>query len=717
VTRQEPTTSHTAEAAAPLLEVRDLTVEFVGESGPVPAVRGLSYTLSRGEVLGIVGESGSGKSVSSLAVMGLLPPSATVSGSVRLRGQELLGLPDRRLARIRGSSIAMVFQDSLSALTPVHRIGDQVAEAVRIHQSVSGTAAHRRAVELLDAVGIPNAAQRAKAYPHEFSGGMRQRVMIAMAIANDVDVLIADEPTTALDVTVQAQMLALIETARQMTGAAIVMITHDLGVVAGIADRVVVMYAGRAVESGPVVPVYADPRMPYTIGLLGSVPRLDRPGRPLTPIEGAPPDLARLPQGCPFVSRCPVSVPVCRTVEPVLEPVADSARRAACHRRGEIAFGGIDGSPVFPLPEIATPREELPRDGRPAVLEVCRLVKRHPITRGAVLRRRIGTITAVDGISFDIREGEALGLVGESGCGKTTTIMQLLELAAPEEGRVSILGRDVASLGRQDRKHLRREVQVVFQDPLASLDPRLPVGDIIAEPLRAFGVVLDRRRRRVRDLLDLVGLSAEHANRYPADLSGGQRQRIGIARALALEPRLLVLDEPVSALDVSIQAGVLNLLEHLKVRLGLAYLFVGHDLSVVRHVVDRVAVMYSGRLVEVGDADEVFGHPAHPYTQALLSAVPIPEPATERQRTRILLQGDLPDPADLPSGCRFRSRCPLFARLPPERRQRCSDVDPPLEPRSTRDHLSACHWARERPILPGEPAGARPVTPKLIERK
>ena len=712
MTRQESATPEAAEAAAPLLEVRDLTVEFVGESGPVPAVRGLSYALSRGEVLGIVGESGSGKSVSSLAIMGLLPPSATVSGSVRLRGQELLGLPDRRLARIRGSSIAMVFQDSLSALTPVHRIGDQIAEAVLIHQRVSRVAAHDRAVELLDAVGIPNAAQRAMAYPHEFSGGMRQRVMIAMAIANGPDVLIADEPTTALDVTVQAQVLALLDTARRMTGAAIVMITHDLGVVAGIADRIVVMYAGKAVESGPVLPVYADPRMPYTIGLLGSVPRLDRPGQPLTPIEGAPPDLARLPQGCPFVPRCPVRVPVCRTIEPALEPVAGSARRAACHRSGEIAFGRIGESSVFPAPAIAAAPRKMPRDGRPAVLEVRQLVKRHPITRGAVLRRRIGTITAVDGISFDIREGEALGLVGESGCGKTTTVMQLLELASPEEGRVSVLGRDVASLGRDDRKHLRREVQVVFQDPVASLDPRLPVSDLIGEPLRAFGVAPDRRGRRVRDLLDLVGLNPELANRYPADLSGGQRQRIGIARALAPEPRLLVLDEPVSALDVSIQAGVLNLLEHLKVHLGLAYLFVGHDLSVIRHVADRVAVMYLGRLVEVGDADEVFGHPTHPYTQALLSAVPIPEPATERQRIKILLPGDPLDPVSLPSGCRFRSRCPLFARLPPERRQRCRDADPLLEPRSSGDHMSACHWAREREVLPGSTG---PAIPKPID--
>ena len=334
------------------------------------------------------------------------------------------------------------------------------------------------------------------------------------------------------------------------------------------------------------------------------------------------------------------------------------------------------------------------------MLEVRDLAKRYPVTKGAIMRRRIGTITAVDGITFDIREGEALGLVGESGCGKTTTIMQILELSPPEEGAVTVLGKDVGSLDKNGRKHLRRDVQVVFQDPLASLDPRLPVGDIIDEPLRAFGVPAEDRRRRVRELLSLVGLSPEHANRYPADFSGGQRQRIGIARALALEPRLLVLDEPVSALDVSIQAGVLNLLEDLKVRLGLAYLFVAHDLSVVRHVADRVAVMYLGRLVEVGNADDVFDRPTHPYTQALLSAVPIPDPVAERQRTRILVRGDLPNPANLPSGCRFRSRCPLFAELPAESQQVCIEVDPRLEQRAG-DLQSACHWARERQVLPG----------------
>ena len=552
---------------------------------------------------------------------------------------------------------------------------------------------------MLDAVGIPNAAERAKAYPHEFSGGMRQRVMIAMAIANDPDVLIADEPTTALDVTIQAQVLELLDTARHLTNAATIMITHDLGVVAGMADRIVVMYAGKAVESGPVFPVYADPRMPYTIGLLGSVPRLDRPGQPLTPIEGSPPNVARLPEGCPFVARCPVSISICETVEPALETTAGGGRSAACHRSEEIELGLIHGEPVFPPPAIATLRDEVPREQRPAVLRVENLAKRYPVTKGVVLRRRIGTITAVDGISFDVREGEALGLVGESGCGKTTTIMQILEMEPPEQGTVTLLGQDVAVLDRAGRKQLRRDVQVVFQDPLASLDPRLPVGDIIDEPLRAFGVAADKRAARVRDLLSLVGLSPEHANRYPADFSGGQRQRIGIARALALEPRLLVLDEPVSALDVSIQAGVLNLLEDLKVRLGLSYLFVAHDLSVVRHIADRVAVMYLGRLVEVGAADDVFDRPTHPYTQALLSAVPIPDPVAERQRTRILVRGDLPNPANLPSGCRFRSRCPLFAELPAVQQQRCIDVDPVLEPRGG-DLASACHWARERQVVP-----------------
>src|SRR3954469_8048664 len=446
--------------AAPLLSVRDLTVVFPGgEDGDVAAVRGVSYDLAPGEVLGIVGESGSGKSVSSLAVMGLLPRNARITGSVRLQGEELLGRSDNELARVRGNKIAMVFQDPLSALTPVYTVGDQIAETIRIHQKLAAGPAAARAVELLESVGIPNAAQRAKAFPHEFSGGMRQRVMIAMSIANAPAVLIADEPTTALDVTIQAQVLDLLETARQLTNAATVMITHDLGVVAGIADRVVVMYAGKAVERGSVGPLYADPRMPYTIGLLGSVPRLDRPGQALTPIKGSPPNVSKLPPGCPFSSRCPVVLPVCREIEPDLVATS-SGSAAACHRAAEIELGLIDGVPVFPVPELPVARAARVRTDRRAVLEVRDLTKRFDITKGAVMRRKIGSVSAVDGVTFDIREGEALGLVGESGSGKTTTIMQVLSLESPSEGTITVHGKDVGRLGRKERKELRRDIQV-----------------------------------------------------------------------------------------------------------------------------------------------------------------------------------------------------------------------------------------------------------------
>jgi peptide/nickel transport system ATP-binding protein len=689
--------------AATVLEVADLVVDFPSEAGTVTAVRGLSYAVEKGEVLGIVGESGSGKSVSALAVMGLLPSSARVSGSVRFEGRELLGLGDRELSGVRGEGISMVFQDPLSALTPVYTVGAQIAEAVRVHRDVSRDDADQRAVELLTLVGIPFAEERARAFPHEFSGGMRQRVMIAMAIANDPDVIIADEPTTALDVTIQAQVLEVLHTAQEATGAAIVMITHDLGVIAGFADTVMVMYAGRPVETGTVDELFYAPRMPYTLGLLGSLPRPDEAERqPLTPVEGNPPSLIDLPPGCPFLPRCPMAIAVCAELEPDLLPVDSPGHFAACHRSVEVAEGNLGPTDVFPAPVAGEPAAaRVPREQRDVVLDVRDLVRTYPLTRGAVFRRTVGTVHAVDGISFDVREAETLGLVGESGCGKTTTITEILSLASPSRGTISVLGRDTAALNRKERSRLRRDLSVVFQDPMASLDPRMPVGDILAEGLRTYRVPKAQRSVRVRELLRLVGLSPEHANRYPQEFSGGQRQRIGVARALALEPSVVVLDEPVSALDVSIRAGIINLLEQLRARLGLAYLFVAHDLSVVRHIADRVAVMYLGRIAEIGAVDAVFGAPAHPYTQALLSAVPVPDPRVERSRQRIVLVGDLPSPADPPSGCRFRTRCQKFAVLDDERRRRCIDEEP--EPLAVSgadaDHAAACHYAEKTAVF------------------
>src|SRR4051812_48563753 len=420
-----------------VLTVRDLAVTFPSEAGNIQAVRGLSYSVGRGEVLGIVGESGSGKSVSSLAVMGLLPRSARITGSVQFKGTELLGNSDKQWTRVRGLGISMVFQDPLSALTPVYTIGDQIAEAITTHQQVNRNVARNRAVELLDLVGIPNASTRARSFPHEFSGGMRQRVMIAMAIANDPDLIIADEPTTALDVTIQAQILEVFKTAKDATGAGIILITHDLGVVAGFADRVVVMYAGKPVEVAPVDPLFAEPTMPYTIGLLGSIPRLDAGrGQPLTPIEGTPPQLVDLPPGCPFVPRCPIRIDKCSQVEPDLGLVS-ADHRAACHRADEISAGTLERGEVFPAKVIVPSElERRPREDRAPVLELHDVARRFPLKKGTIIRRTVGAVHAVDGINLDVRQGETLGLVGESGCGKTTTIMEILSLQPPQQGRI-----------------------------------------------------------------------------------------------------------------------------------------------------------------------------------------------------------------------------------------------------------------------------------------
>ncbi|WP_241992129.1 dipeptide ABC transporter ATP-binding protein [Cryobacterium lyxosi] len=691
-------------ARPPLLEVKNLSVTFPQRGGPtVQAVRGISYQVHEGEFLGIVGESGSGKSVSSLALMGLLPSSAVVQGSITFDGRSLLDLNDRELSKIRGKDIAMIFQDPLSAMTPVYTVGDQIAEALLLHDAaLSKKAARARAVELLTVVGIPDPRRRAKAFPHEYSGGMRQRAMIAMSIANDPRLIVADEPTTALDVTIQAQILDVLETAKELTGAAVVLITHDLGVVAGHADRIAVMYAGKLIENGLTADVFADPHMPYTVGLLRSVPNMQTAGtQRLVPLEGRPPSLTALPNGCPFAARCPIAIDTCRDTEPellghraaaskiVLTGEHDVTHVAACHRSDEIASGSLAKGDIFPRPEPLVVSQPSQRPGEDPVLTVSNLVRHFPLTKGGVFSRRIGTVRAVDGVSFSVLPGQTLGLVGESGCGKSTTILEVLEMTKPQGGQILIDGTDVANLNRVDKLRLRRDVQIVFQDPMAAIDPRLPIGDIIGEPLTVHGVKTEARRKRVRELLDLVGLDPLMADRYPHEFSGGQRQRIGIARALATNPRLVVLDEPVSALDVSIQAGVINLLEDLKEQLGLSYLFVAHDLAIVRQIADTVAVMYLGRIVEYGPVADVFAHPRHPYTQALISAAPIPDPVIERSRQRVLLAGDLPSPTEQIDGCNFRSRCPLFTILGPAAQSLCAESDPQLTPDGTVE--AACH--------------------------
>ncbi|BBY34815.1 peptide ABC transporter ATP-binding protein [Mycolicibacter minnesotensis] len=605
---------------SPLLEVSDLAVTFGSGAGAVHAVRGVSYHVDAGEVVAMVGESGSGKSAAAMAVMGLLPEHAQVSGSVRLNGTQLIGLGDAAMSKFRGASIGMVFQDPMSALTPVYTVGDQIAEAIEVHQPrVSRAAARRRAVELLELVGINRPEQRARAFPHELSGGERQRVVIAIAIACDPDLLICDEPTTALDVTVQAQILDVLKTARDVTGAGVLIITHDLGVVAEFADRALVMYAGRVVEAAPVEVLYRDRRMPYTVGLLGSVPRLDaRQGTRLVPIPGAPPSLtAGVDARCPFAPRCPLAADDCLVTEPDLLSVADN-HSAACIHTDQVA--GRSAADIY---GVHTDVAAVASGESPTVLRVRDLVKTFPLTKG-MLRRRAGEVRAVSGVSFDVQQGRTLAIVGESGSGKSTTLHQILELAPPQAGSIEVLGSDVAGLTRDGRRALRRDLQVVFQDPVASLDPRLPVFDLLAEPLRANGFDKAAIHARVAELLELVGLRRGDALRYPSEFSGGQKQRIGIARALALQPKILALDEPVSALDVSIQAGIINLLLDLQQQLGLSYLFVSHDLSVVKHLAHRVAVMLAGEIVEQGDADQVFGDPQHDYTRRLLAAVPQP---------------------------------------------------------------------------------------------
>lgn len=681
----------------PIMQVRDLHVSFATEAGVCRAVRGVNFDLWRGRTLGIVGESGSGKSVTALSLIGLLDDNAKVTGSIIMNGEELIGKTDEEMSEIRGERIAMVFQDPLSALTPMFTIGDQVAEGlITHHPDMSKQQIHDRCVELLELVGIPQPEERLGSFPHQFSGGMRQRVMIAIAIANNPDVIIADEPTTALDVTIQAQILDVLAKAQKETGAAVVLITHDLGVVAGAADDILVMYAGRPVERASIDDVFQHPSMPYTMGLLGAVPKPHiAASQRLVPIQGNPPSLVDIPKGCPFSPRCPLATPECSLSEPNLEVVdANSGHLASCRRLQEIIDKNMKYTDVFPVPDLL-PADwaDVPRDQRPVTLEVDHLVKHFPLTGGGMFRRTVGQVAAVDDVTFKIRQGETLALVGESGSGKSTTLMEIMNLMKPEDGRIVVLGHDLAELKKKaERKALRKDLQIIFQDPMSSLDPRMPIYDVLAEPLKVHKWSKEKINRRIGELMELVGLNPDYVDRFPAQFSGGQRQRISIARALATDPKVLLLDEPIASLDVSIQAGIINLLEDLQAKLKISYLFVAHDLAVIRHISDRVAVMYLGQVVELGETEDVFTHPRHPYTQALLSAIPVPDPVVERTRQRIILKGDLPSPSEKHPGCRFASRCPVKLRLTPEQQKMCETKRPVL---TSDDQIAtefACHF-------------------------
>ncbi|WP_335972235.1 ABC transporter ATP-binding protein [Streptomyces sp. CA2R106] len=579
-------------AGEPLVEVADLRIDFPTETGTVRAVDGIGFTLRPGEALGLVGESGSGKSATAYALLGLhRGTGAEVSGTVRVAGTDVLTAPEAELRRLRGGVAAVVFQDPLSALDPYLAVGDQIAEVYRVHRRVSRAAARARAVEVLDRVGIPTAARRARSRPHEFSGGMRQRTLIAMALACEPRLIVADEPTTALDVTVQAQVLDLLHELRTESGLALLMVTHDLGVAAGTVDRLLVLQHGAAVESGAIAEVLARPEHAYTRALLAAVPRIEP--------AAAPPE----------------------------EETAKEAGQGTAKEAGEPA-------PESPSEPVPVPRSEPAPAPAPAagggssgevLLEAVGL--RKEFGRGQ------GRFAAVDGVDLVVHAGETLGVVGESGSGKTTLGRMLVRLLDPTQGEVRYCGKDIARLGDRQLRPLRRELQMVFQDPVSSLNPRRSIGESIADPLRAAGDLTDRQiTSRVGELLERVGLEASWYHRYPHEFSGGQRQRVGIARALAPQPRLVVCDEPVSALDVSTQAQVVALLGELQRDLGLALVFVAHDLAVVRQVSDRVAVMQSGRVVEEGSADEVYADPRDPYTRRLLAAVPVLDPAESHAR-------------------------------------------------------------------------------------
>jgi peptide/nickel transport system ATP-binding protein len=690
---------------APLLEIEDLHTHIVLREGTVHAVDGVSLYVDPGETLGIVGESGSGKTMTALSIMDLLPVGGHIAdGSIHLDGQQISGLSEEQMRNIRGNEIGMIFQDPLTSLNPTMTVGRQIAEAVQLHREVSREQAMDRAAEVLGLVGLPRPKERLNEYPHQFSGGMRQRVMIAMALACEPKLLIADEPTTALDVTIQKQILELIDGLRQRLGMSVILVTHDLGVIAGRADRVAVMYAGRIAETTSTTTLFANPRHPYTEALFQALPDKAAETRErLYSIPGMPPDLLHPPKACRFAPRCRYAQAHCREEEPQLRGETVGHTFACFYPVGETERGGRHtAAAAAAAAGTEATAEHFAKVPGEVVLAVKDLVKDFPVTSG-ILQRRVGSVSAVAGVSFDIRRGETFGLVGESGCGKTTIGRLMVGLETATAGTISYSSVDLAGVSGREYRRLRRKIQYMFQDSYASLDPRMRAGSILREPLVVQRIGSRREQERsVAEMLGNVGLPGSAVERYPHEFSGGQRQRLGFARALILRPELIVADEPVSALDVSIQAQVLNMMSGLQRDLGLTYMFISHDLAVVRYLSDHIGVMYLGKLVEVGPAEEVYLLSAHPYTRGLIDSAPVADPVAEKAKVRAGVSGELPSALNPPSGCRFRTRCPLAQEI-------CAEVEPPLTPFSEQGHMAACHFPLQAPLSVETSHAAEPV--------
>ncbi len=690
-----------------VLEIDGLRTFIKRRNGVVRAVDGVSFAVEPGETVGLVGESGCGKTMTGLSIMRLLPGGGFIAdGAIRFGGTDLAALNESAMRKVRGNEIGIVFQDPMTSLNPTMTIGHQIAEVVREHRDVSKADAMARAEEVLALVGMPRPAERLAYYPHQLSGGLRQRVMIGIALACEPKLLIADEPTTALDVTIQDQILTLLDDLKDRLGMAVLLITHDMGVIAGRADRVMVMYAGKIVEKASTGLLFGRTRHPYTGALLASIPRLDQPvTHRLYAIQGLPPDLADPPPGCRFAPRCRFADEECIASEPVLGGPDLDHPYACFHPMG----------PDSPLPptEVVDRHGELDESAADSDLLVLdHTVKEFPVTSGALMRRAVGTVKAVSDVTLSIRRGETLGLVGESGCGKTTIGRMIVALERPTSGRVLFEGQDLGSLSGARLRQVRKDLQLMFQDPYASLDPRMRVGSILREPLQIQGLgSAAEQRERVADLLREVGLSPRSTELYPHEFSGGQRQRIGLARALALSPKLIVADEPVSALDVSIRSQILNLMRRLQAAHGLTYVVISHDLSVIRYLADQVGVMYLGKLVEVGNSVDIYERPAHPYTHGLLNTIPVPDPEVERAKHGVAVAGELPSAMDPPSGCRFRTRCPLAQDI-------CAAEEPPLRAFGG-EHKAACHFPLQTPAggsaarIPPENQPARGSVPRI----